>query len=151
MTPRWFALGLAGASVACGDGTGPDLTLANLAGIWTATEISVTNNLEPDLTEDLFAEGVRFQITIEGDGAYAVEFSNPLGSDGYDGSLTVEGDSLILLRSDVPGERTGVHARFESDQLALTWLGTEQCGSYGWHAPTCPIPATFSLTLAREP
>jgi hypothetical protein len=149
MTLRHLALGLATATLACGDGTGPDLTLANLTGTWTATQIRVTNNLDPSLAEDLYALGFRFRIVIEGDGAFAVEFSNPLGSDGYEGTLAVEGDSLIMTRGDLPGERLPIQADLDRDALTLTWQGTEQCGSYDWEADTCPIPATFSLTLER--
>jgi hypothetical protein len=150
MVSRWFALGLTGAALACGDGTGPDLTLALLAGTWTATDVSVTNNLDPSLSEDLYALGVRFQIDIGTDGAFAVEFSNPLGSDGYDGTLTVEGDSVILTSPDLQPARMALHAKLEGEALALAWVGTEQCGSYEWEADDCPIPVTFAMRLERD-
>ena len=151
MVSRLSSSVLAGAVLACGDGTGPGngLTLANLAGTWTATEISVTNNLDPSLVEDLHALGVRLQMVIEADGAFEVEFSNPIGSDTYGGMLTVEDGLLIMARADDPAERLSIEAVLDGDGLTMAWEATEQCGSYGWQAATCPIPVTFSLTLER--
>ncbi len=136
---------------ACSSATGVEqLTLADLVGTWDATAIEVTNNLDPSLQEDLYAQGVRWQITVTDEGAFTVELANPFGTDSYSGTISVEGDSLVLVSSETAPPRWPLHYVFDGGTLDLTWLGTEQCGSYGWTAPQCPIPVTFRMTLRKR-
>ena len=137
------------AGLGCGDGVSPaPLTLEQLAGRWIADTIRVTNNLQPDLVEDAYALGVRWQLKITLPNTFEVQLSNPMGSDSYGGSIELVGDSLIATRTD--GPRDAMHIRLEGGRLHLSVAATEQCGSYGWRAPTCPIPVTIFFSLERS-
>lgn len=149
---RWLMMPMAALVAACGEPSGVPATVTDLAGTWTARAITVTNDLDPSLREDLFALGVRWEVTIAETGEFMIALSNPFGSDTQEGQLTIEGDSMILAVSDVPDppRRESIHYVYTGDRLTLTFLGTEQCGSYGWQAEECPIPATFRLTTERS-
>ena len=137
--------------VACSSATGVEqLTLADLVGTWDATAIEVTNNLDPSLQEDLYALGVRWQITVTGAGTFTVELANPFGTDSYSGTISIEGDSLVMESTETASARWTLHYVFDGGAIDLTWVGTEQCGSYDWTAPECPIPVTFRMTLRKR-
>lgn len=146
---RLYVVTLAG--VACAETASvDDLTLGDLVGTWDATAIQVTNNLDTVLQEDLFAQGVRWRLTVAAGGTFVAALANPIGTDSYAGTITVEGDSLILVSPDVAPPRVAMHYVYSAGALHLTWIGVEQCGSYGWTAPECPIPVTFRMSLRRQ-
>jgi hypothetical protein len=147
---HWLLLPLV--ALACFDGPSEveeGITMAELAGTWDATAIQVTNNLEPTLQEDLFALGVRWRMVVAVEGTFRVDFANPVGADGYGGSLDILGDSLILTSAETSPARQAMHYVYDEGVLGLTWLGEEQCGSYGWTAEECPIPATFEMSALK--
>ena len=138
-------------ALACGESTGVEpLTLGELVGTWRATAIEVTNQLDTSLEEDLFASGVRWRMTVDLSGAFAVELSNSFGADSYAGTVTIVADSLVLTSAETNPTRVPMHYTFQSPVLTVAWAGTEQCGSYGWRAAQCPIPVIFRMTLEKE-
>ena len=89
-------------------------------------------------------------MTVDLSGTFAVEFSNSFGADSYDGAVTIVADSLVLTSPETNPMRVPMHYTFLRGVLTVTWAGTEQCGSYGWRAAQCPIPATFRVVLEKE-
>lgn len=147
----WCAGLVAAAVLGCGESVGVQpLTMEGLVGTWRATAIHVTNQLNTSLQEDLFADGVRWRMTVEPSGAFTVELSNAFGSDSYRGTVSVVADSVVLTSSETNPTRVPMHYTFDGSLLTVTWAGAEQCGSYGWTAANCPIPVVFRMVLAKE-
>lgn len=93
---------------ACGDdddGTGPDgVTVADLAGSWTATQLQFTSTEglgSVDIIQDL---GGSFVLQIQSDGSFTADVNVPqMGSFELPGSVTISGSTLTVdFAQDVP-------------------------------------------------
>lgn len=89
-----LAFGALAAGCGGGDRTGPSgpaagLTLADLAGSYTATELQYTSKADTDAVVDLVADGEFVPLVLGADGTFD---AGPAGS----GSAAVQGDQLEL-------------------------------------------------------
>lgn len=138
---------------ACGDdddGTGPDgVTVADLAGSWTATQLQFTaadGSASVDLINDL---GGSFVLQIQSDGSFTADVSVP-GQDPFQlpGSVTISGSTLTVdFAQDVPP--------FNDFDASFTLSGSQLTldvsdASFDFNQDGVEDPATATVIFQRQ-
>ena len=100
-------LAISGIAVSCGDdadpfGNGNGLTVADIAGNYTATKFEFTMVDPPNASLDLIALTGELTVNIATDGSFTASLLNPLAPPAvpFTGNITISGTTLTLTVSD---------------------------------------------------
>ena len=127
---------------ACGDATGiePD----DLAGIWTAQSMVLTNTADATQTVDYMALGASTTLTFAADATYTWIFTDPgLAAETRTGSYSVVGTTLTLSESGTGSPEPFAAVR-AGNTLTLTGVDT-----YDFDSDTVEEAATLTIVLTR--
>jgi hypothetical protein len=139
------AVAFGGCDNLTGDGNGGPL--ADLAGVWLATQYVMTNPADTLQSVDLIAEGEWVSIMIKADGGFTyTEYESGLPPGTDSGQVTVEGDTLWVA---IAGEPELYLLRYELSGDLLT-LRTDQA-EWDFDDDGTPEPARAVYTFARQP
>ena len=87
-------------SVSCSDSSGPDVTVADLAGTWTATQFRITDEsgtLPPfDIVSPLIGGSLEITVTVNGMFSGTLQATSQSALSAVAGSITIQGDLLTL-------------------------------------------------------
>jgi hypothetical protein len=143
MYRSWLKLASLAALVACGDSTG--VTVNDLEGTWTATEMVFTSQADPSTSIDLVAAGGSLTLTIRADGTFTTAMREPGGEIDIDtGTVSVEGTVLTIAESG-QGSPTAFSASRSGDNLTLTSSDED----YDFDGDDIEDEATLRILLQR--
>jgi hypothetical protein len=147
LLPAGLALVL-GAALACSDSAGSgDVTLADLAGTWNATQFTLTNPANSSQSLDLITMGGSFTLTINASGAFSGEQSLLGNTDTFSGTVQlIDNHSMVLIDGTNPSDRTDLTYTLTGDRLAVSSSDL----TYDWNNDGTDEAASLSAVLQRQ-
>lgn len=137
------------AAAGCGDdATEPaPVTIADLAGSWTATSVKLTNNADPSQQFDIVTAGgeVRFTLLTNGGFRTWVELGEIM--DEWDALLTLSGNTATTTPAEA--SRPTRHYTFSLDGDVLTLNSSDAEWDFTLSGAD-PVPASESSVYLRQ-
>jgi len=147
LLPLSLALAL-GAALACSDSNGTsNVTLADLAGTWDATQFTLTNPADGSQSVDLIGMGGSFTLTINASGAFSGTQTILGTTDTFSGTIQLSGNhSMSLVDAANPSDITDVTYTLSGDHLVITSSDL----TWDWNNDGTDEAANLSAALQRQ-
>ncbi len=155
---RALAVGAVAAAfaVGCSDSTGPDgdVTIGDLVGTWTATEVTYTNQADLDESVNMMTFGFELIITVAGGGNFTGTMKQTAVSSAVSvaGTIVIDGNTMTLTFMQPPSldpiSGTFTLTTGDPDVLRVNALGVPfDFGIIG--GDPGEVPANLTLVMER--